>query len=93
MLVRRYHGGWIIVPAFTQTPVIADVIVTFARSSTMSSAWTTAVATTLRPARWPSGPAPALHPARSAAPNFDPSVKHQVSAGFCQQNIESRADR
>jgi hypothetical protein len=93
MLVTRYHGVWIIVPAFTETPVIADVIVTFARSSTMSSAWTPPVATTLRPARWPSGPAPALHPARSAAPNFDPSVKDQVLAGFCQQNIESRADR
>ena len=37
MLVTRYHGVWIIVPAFTETPVIADVIVTFARSSTMSS--------------------------------------------------------
>ena len=51
MLVTRYHGVWIIVPAFTETPVIADVIVTFARSSTMSSVWTTAVTTTLQHAR------------------------------------------
>jgi hypothetical protein len=26
MLVTRYHGGWSIVPAFNEVPVIADVI-------------------------------------------------------------------
>jgi hypothetical protein len=26
MLVTRYHGVWIIVPAFNEEPVIADVI-------------------------------------------------------------------
>jgi hypothetical protein len=47
ILVTRQHGVWIIVPAFKSHPSSPMCSLTFARSSTMSSAWTTAVATTL----------------------------------------------
>ena len=46
MLVTRYHGVWSIVAAFSEAPVIADVIADLrADLDHVVRAWTTAVTT------------------------------------------------
>jgi hypothetical protein len=93
LLVTRYHDIWSIVSAFNKAPVIADVIADLRTVVDQVVCVTTAVATILRPARWPVGAGARVASRPECSAEFDPSVKHQVPTGFCQQNIESWADR